>query len=123
MYFALWCATCEEAGAAVHGSPLRRVERHGRLLTALRALHRDLNALAYTGSLRGGDGGETFVLGLLAGLTPLGLVLQALVMKKDLLASRPDKIISAVDALDRPVLELHFRMTPLPIGCACDLSL
>jgi hypothetical protein len=120
---ALHAAICEEARAAVNGSPLRRVERHSRLLTALCALHRDLDTLADTGGLGGGNGGETFVLGLLAGLAPLGLVLQAFVMKEDLLPARPDEIISAINTLDRPILELHLRMTPLPIGCACDLSL
>ena len=105
----------QEAGAAVDGAALRRIEGHCGLLPALRALDRDLYALSHAGSLRGGDGREALVLGLLAWLAALGLILQTLVVKEDLLARRPDKIISTVDTLNRAVIEFRLRMTPLPV--------
>jgi hypothetical protein len=84
-------------------------------LAALRALHGDLNSLANAGGLRGGNRCEPFVLGLLARFASLGFVLQTFVVKEDLLASRPDEIISAVNTLDRAVFEFCLRMTPLPV--------
>jgi hypothetical protein len=85
------------------------------LLPALRALYGDFDSLADTRRLRGGNCCEPFILGLLAGLAALGLVLQTLVVKEDLLAGCPDEIITAVDAFDRAVIEFRLRMTPLPV--------
>jgi hypothetical protein len=65
--------------------------------------------------LRGGNRCEPFVLGLLARFASLGFVLQTFVVKENLLASRPDEIISAIYAFDRAVIELCLRMTPLPV--------
>jgi hypothetical protein len=84
-------------------------------LAALSALNGDFNPLANAGGLRGGNGCEPFVLGLLARFAPLGFILQTFVMKEDLLASRPDEIISAVNTLNRAVIELCLRMTPFPV--------
>jgi hypothetical protein len=88
-------------------------------LSALRALDRDFDALADASGLRGGDGREAVVLGLLAGLAALGLVLQTLVVEKDLLASRPSEILTAIDAAYRTVVELRLDLIPLSIGF-CD---
>ena len=68
-------ASGEKAGAAENGASLRRVKGNSRLLSALRALHGDFDALADTRSLRGGNGCESLVLGLLAGLATFRLVL------------------------------------------------
>src|SRR5258706_519786 len=43
----------------------------------------------------------------LAPLAPLRLVLEVLVCEKLLLASRPDELRAAIDAVQYPVLELH----------------
>jgi hypothetical protein len=118
-FFSSCCAVlamaCEEAGAAVDRTALRGIKRHRGLLAALRALNRNLNPLANTGSLRGGNRSEPFVLGLLARFASLGFILQTLVVKEDLLASRPDEIISAINTFDRTVVKFHLRLTPLPV--------
>jgi len=69
-------------------------------------LDRNLYALPYTGRLSRGDCGQTFILGLLARLTPLGLVLQALVMKEHLFAAGPDEVFATVDTIDCAILVL-----------------
>jgi hypothetical protein len=84
-------------------------------LSALGTLNRDLDPLANTGGLRGGYCGEAFILSLLAGLAPLGFVLQSFIVKEDLLTSRPDKILCAVNTLNRAILEFHLRVTPLAV--------
>ena len=106
----------EEARAAKDGPTLRRVEGHGGLLTALRAVDRDLDALAHAGRLRGRDGREPFVLGLLAWLAALGLVLQTFVMEKDLLTRSPDEFFAAINAAYRAVLEFNFFLTPFLVS-------
>jgi len=45
-----------------------------------------------------GNGSEAFILCLLAGLAPFGLVLQAFVVKKDLFAGCPGKLLAAIYA-------------------------
>jgi hypothetical protein len=75
----------------------------------------DFNSLTNAGGLRGGNGCEPFVLGLLAWFAPLRFVLQTFVVKENLLASRPDEIISTVNAFNRAVFEFRLRMTPLPV--------
>jgi hypothetical protein len=84
-------------------------------LAALRALNGDFNPLANAGGLRSGNRCEPFVLGLLARFAPLGLILQTLVVKEDLLTSRPDEIISTVNTLNRAIIEFSLRMTPLTV--------
>jgi hypothetical protein len=73
--------------------------------------------------LRRGYGCEAFILGLLAGFAPLGLILQSFIVKEDLLASRPDEILSAVNTLDRAIIEFRLRVTPLSVRAIRDLSL
>jgi hypothetical protein len=36
-------------------------------------------------------------------------------VEEDLLARRPDEILSAVNAVDSPILELHLGVTPLSV--------
>ena len=105
----------EEAGAAVNRAALRWIEGHCRLLAALRALNGNFNTLTNAGGLRGGNGREPFVLGLLAWFAPLRFVLQTFVVKENLLSSRPDEIVSTVNAFNRTVFEFRLRMTPLPV--------
>jgi hypothetical protein len=85
------------------------------LLSALRTLDRYFNALTDSGSLGGSDCGETFVLRLFAGLTPLGFIFQTLIVKKDLLTSRPNEIFSAVYTFNIGILEFHLGLAPLTI--------
>jgi hypothetical protein len=85
------------------------------LLSALCALNRDLDTLSNAGGLRGGYRCEAFILGLLAGFAPLRLVLQSFIMKEDLLASRPDKILCTVNTLNRAILEFHLRVAPFTV--------
>jgi type IV secretory pathway TrbD component len=92
-------------------------------LTALRALNRNLYTLAHAGSLCCRNRCEALILGLLAWLAAFGFILQTLVVKKDLLAASPDKILPAVYALDRAIIELHFGMTPLSVGRTRTFSL
>ncbi len=75
-------AADDEAGATEDGAALRWVERDGRLLSALRALDGDFDALPRARGLRGGDCRQSLVLGLLAGLAALRLVPQSLVVKE-----------------------------------------
>jgi hypothetical protein len=89
------------------------------LLAALRAVNRDFDALAHSGGLGGGDGREAFVLGLLAGLTTLGLVLQTFIVEENLLSGCPDEILSAIYAMYVSVLELHLGVSPLSVGFVC----
>jgi hypothetical protein len=70
------------------------------LLRALRALNRDFDALANARCLRGGNCCEAFILGLLAGFASLGFVLQPFIVKENLLARRPDEVLSAVNTFD-----------------------
>src|SRR5712692_7602428 len=96
-------STGDEAGTTVDRPPLRRIKRHCRLLAALSTGHVDFDFLLNSGSLRRGDSRQSIVLGLLAGLASLGLVLQTLVVKKNLLTYGPHKLFAAIDASDRPV--------------------
>ena len=119
----LCAAACEKAGAAEDGATLRGVKRNGRLLTALRAVDGNFDALADTRSLCGGNGGQTLVLCLLAGLAAFRLVLQTLVVKEDLLAASPDEVFVTVNATDVAVLIFGFGVRPFAIRLACCLSL
>src|ERR687890_717388 len=109
-------AAAEEARAAEDGPTLRGVERDCRLLPALRALHCDFYALADARRLLRGDGGEAFVLRLLAGLAALRLILQTLVVEEELLAARPDELLAAVYAEYRTILKLRLSHVPFSVG-------
>jgi hypothetical protein len=85
------------------------------LLPALRTLYRYFNALADSGCLGSSNCGEALILCLFAGFTPLGFVLQTLIVKKDLLTSRPNEIFSAVYTFNIGILEFHLGLAPLTI--------
>jgi len=53
------------------------------------------------------DGREPIILGLLTSLTTLRLVLETLVVKKDLLAYGPYKLFAAIYALDSSILKVR----------------
>jgi len=55
----------------------------------------------------GRDGRKAIVLGLLARLAALWFVLQALVVKEDLLADGPDKLFTAIYAFESAILEVR----------------
>jgi hypothetical protein len=93
------------------------------LLAALRALHRNLYTLSHTGGLRGGNRRQSLVLGLLAWLAALRLVSQSLILEKELFASCPDKILSAVNTPERAVFKLRFGMAPFAVRAARHLYL
>jgi hypothetical protein len=76
------------------------------LLTALGAGYGDFNALLDSGNLGGGYRSQSIILGLFAWLAPLRFVLQTLVMKKHLLAARPNEGFAAIDTGDRSVLKV-----------------
>ncbi len=103
----------EEAGAAIDGATLRWIKGNCGLLAAVGALDGDFDALADAGSLCGGDGGEAFVLGLLAGLATLGFVPQSLVVKEDLLTGSPDKVVATVHTGDCAIFKFRLSLT----GC------
>src|ERR1700759_2771987 len=94
----------------INGTPLRRVERDGRRLSAVRALNRHLDALANARLLRRGDGWEPVVLRLLAGIATLRLVLQTLVVKEELFANRPVELLAAINATNQSILKLDIGL-------------
>src|SRR5262245_32379895 len=99
-----------EALFAEDGPALRRAERHGRFLAARRTRRDRLDAFpSCDHPLR-----SARALGL-AGLAPLGLVLEVLVGEELLFTGRPDELRTAVDAPEDPVLELH-RSLPRRVG-------
>jgi hypothetical protein len=111
------CVTIhEKAGTAEDRATLRRVERDGRLLAALRTLHGDFDALPHPCGLRGGDGGQPLILGLLAGLATLRLVPQSLVVKEELFTSRPDEILTTINAEYRTILKFYLHLIPLCVS-------
>ena len=96
-------STRQETGATIDGPALRRVERNCSLLTTLRALHGDLNALTDSRCLRRGNCCQPFVFRLLTRLAALGFVLQTLVVEKGLFSRCPDEILVTVYAPDRAI--------------------
>ena len=104
-------APSQEAGAAVDGPALRRIKRHCGLLSALSALHGDLDALTNSGRLSCRDRRQPLILCLLARLTTLGLVLQSFIVKEDLLSCSPDKVVAAINAFYCEVFKLTFSVT------------
>jgi hypothetical protein len=68
----------------------------------------DFNALPDSGNLGRGDGRQSIVLGLFAGLAALRLVLQAFVVKEDLLSGSPKKWLAAINARNRSILKFRF---------------
>jgi hypothetical protein len=76
------------------------------LLTALGAGNSNLDPLFDSGNLSSRDGRQPIVLCLFAWLTTFRFVLQTFVVKKDLLAGRPNERLVAVYAVDRSILKL-----------------
>ena len=89
-----------ETFAAINRPPLSGLKGHGRLLAALGADRRGFHALGTVAAQR-------LVALAFTGLAPLGLVLEAFVGVKELLARGKHEIRAAVDALQDPVLVLH----------------
>src|SRR4051794_3342219 len=103
-------------------TPLSRLERHGGFFAARRTVGDRFHPFACDHRARGAAG--PFVL---AGLTPLGFVLEVLVGEELLFSRRPDELRAAVHAPEDPVLELHRSLprrgrsvlrsaTPAPAG-------
>lgn len=94
-----------KAFAAIHRTPLRRLERNGGLFPALRADRFRLYAL---------DASRTCFISLsaicFAGLATLGLVLESLVREKHLLAGREDEFSSTIGALQDLVMVFHMLL-------------
>lgn len=96
--------SCKEAGATIDRTSLRWIKGDGSLLSALRALHRDFDSLPHSRRLCCRNCREPFVFSLLAGFATLGFVLQSLVVKENLLAGSPDKVLVTIDTPDWPIL-------------------
>ena len=92
-----------EAFAAVHGTPLSGLERNGCFFAALRADGFGFDALNGGRSLAGAAGGAAGF----AGLAPLGLVFEALVGEKHLLAGGEDELSIAIGALQDLIVVFH----------------
>jgi hypothetical protein len=94
-----------ETFAAIHRTPLRRLERNGRLFPALRAHRFRLYAL---------DASRTCFIPLsaigFAGFATLGLVLKSLVREKHLLAGREDEFSPTIGALQDLVMVFHMLL-------------
>jgi hypothetical protein len=67
-----------------------------------------------SGSLRSGDGSQSFILGLLARLATLWFVLQSLVVEKRLFPGSPDETLVTVYAFDSAI-----RMLWIVVRGAC----
>jgi hypothetical protein len=100
--------TSKEARATVNGPSLWRIKRNGCLLPALCTLHWDFYTLPHSRRLRSRDSGQSFVLGLLAGLASLRFVFETFVMEKHLLARGPNKVFITVHASDWAILIFGF---------------
>jgi hypothetical protein len=77
------------------------------LFPALGAGDGNFDPLFDSGNLGCGDRCQPIVLGLFARLATFRLVLQTFVVKKDLLAGRPNERLAAIDASDRSILKVR----------------
>ena len=93
-------AAGEKARPAINRASLRRIERNSGLFAALGAGYGYFNTLLDTGHLGRRDCRQSIILGLFAGSASLRLILQAFVVKEDLLAGSPNKWLAAIDAGD-----------------------
>ena len=91
-----------KALAAIYGTPLRRLERNGRLFPALRAHRFRLYALDASRACFISRSAVCF-----AGLATLGFVLKSLVREKHLLAGGEDEFRSTIGALQNLVIVFH----------------
>ncbi len=96
------CPPVLKAFAAIHRTPLRRLERNGRLFPALRADRFRLYAL---------NASRTRLISLrairFAGFATLGFVLESLVREKHLFAGGENEFRPAIGALQDLVLVFH----------------
>ena len=92
-----------KALAAQYRPPLCGTERNSGFFPALRAIRPRLD-LSVALSLGGAENRDPLSL---AGLTTLGLILELLIVEKQLFAGGKDEIRTAIDALECLVLELH----------------
>ncbi len=106
-----------EAFAAVHRTPLRRLEGNSGFFSALRANGLGLDALKSSGSRDSALHAIRFT-----GLAPLGLVLEALVGEEHLLARCEYKLRTAFCALQNLIVVFHSLLRGLAgIGQAAVL--
>ena len=96
-----------EAFAAKDGTALRGAEGHGGVLAALGAGGARFDARVVLRGARSWHGSEDGRSLGLAGLTPLGLVLESFVVEKQLFPGGKDEIGAAVDAGQYLVLKFH----------------
>jgi hypothetical protein len=75
------------------------------LFAALGAGHGYFNPLPDAGHLGRRDCRQSIILGLFAGFTSLRFIVQAFVVKEDLLAGSPNEWLAAIDAGDRSILK------------------
>ncbi|HEY0701491.1 MAG TPA: hypothetical protein VGD60_01880 [Candidatus Acidoferrales bacterium] len=87
---------------AIHRTPLRRLERNGSFLSALRA-----NRLRFHSLCRSAGGGPARRAVCLACFTPLGLVLKTLVGEEHLLARSKNKLGRTFGAFQDPIVVFH----------------
>jgi hypothetical protein len=90
----------KEAGTAVNRAALGGIERNRSLLSALGALDRNFDALSHSRRLRGRDRSQSFIFRLLAGLAALWFVFEPFVVKEDLLAGSPGKVLVTIHTMD-----------------------
>ena len=98
-----------EAFAAEHRTSLCWLEGDGGFLAAMRAVRARLHLLI---AIYGSRANRSDALGF-ARLATFGLVLELLVVEKELFAGSEEKLRAAIDALEQPVLEFHVR-SPRP---------
>src|ERR1051326_9109480 len=100
-----------EAFPAKYRASLRRLERNSGFLAALRTDGPRFDLRIAAGSRSGSQHAGPL---RFARLTPLGLVLELLVVEKQLLPGSENKIRAAVHALQSLVLEFHWKSSLQP---------
>ena len=103
-----------EAFAAEDGASLGGLEGDGGLFAAGGAVGAGLHLGVLALAVSVGMEAELFGAFGLAGLAALGLVLELLVVEEELFAGGENEIGTAVDALERLILEFHREPTPHP---------
>src|SRR5258708_26635486 len=101
-----YCPPLLEAFPAEYRAALRRPERHGGLFPALRTTGLGFRAH------RAAIASRVFRALGFAGLTPLGLVLEALVGEEHLFATGKNKLGATLRALQNLVMEFHASVPP-----------
>jgi hypothetical protein len=78
-------------------------------LAALGAHHGDFNPLPHSRRVGSGDGGQPFVLRLLAGLASLGWILQSFIVKENLFTGSPNEFLATINTQDFLIIEFGRR--------------